>query len=86
MASYNVRMFSVLCVVICVLSLCEVSLAGRLKRAKQRRLELLGCFEPGRLHLGVLRVPAMIPPRTGLVTSLRGESSLAFGVQFFYNA
>jgi hypothetical protein len=28
----------------------------------------------------------MIPPRTGLVTSLRGESSLAFGVQFFHNA
>ena len=57
-----------------------------LSRDTLRGSVLLGCFEPGRLHLGGLRVPALVPPYTGLVTSLRDESGLAFGVQVFYNA
>ena len=39
-----------------------------------------------RLHLGGLRVPALVPPRTSLVISLHDESGIAFRAQFFHNA
>ena len=45
---------------------------------------LLGCFDPGRLHLGGLRVPALVSPRTSLLSSLRDGGGLAFRVKFIH--